>query len=168
MQTPGYEADMNRVVLYNLETKEKRILALDWDRSVASSLTWAVDSMSVYFSADDIGYVRIFKLDIHSGKVWVLFFKGKVEVIVQDGSNSGISAMKKQDGREMLLFRRGTPIMAPEIFQVDLCAGGEKDCVTEKLTSYNDEFLNSLALSKAESFVFQGTSYTFNLYRRTW
>lgn len=40
MQTPGYESDLNKIVLFDLGTKATRIVVSDWDRS-AESITWS-------------------------------------------------------------------------------------------------------------------------------
>ncbi|KAI9009563.1 S9C family peptidase [Gaertneriomyces semiglobifer] len=65
MTTPGYEADKNRVMLYERSTGSCEYLTKDWDRS-AESLAWTTDSSKLLLTAQDEGHVRIFSLDIQT------------------------------------------------------------------------------------------------------
>ncbi|MDH4386723.1 MAG: S9 family peptidase [Caulobacter sp.] len=77
MKRPGFEADRWQVVLKNLNTGVVRELAADWDRS-ADSLAWSADSRTVFVTAQDVGQVRIFSMDIGTGEVKARTTEGHV------------------------------------------------------------------------------------------
>jgi dipeptidyl aminopeptidase/acylaminoacyl peptidase len=67
-KTPGYEADLFRLAIYDRENKEKRILTDEFDNWV-TSFQWAPDSKSIYFRADVEGAQPIHKVDVKSSKI---------------------------------------------------------------------------------------------------
>ncbi|MBX7248800.1 MAG: S9 family peptidase [Caulobacteraceae bacterium] len=77
MKRPGFEADRWQVVLRNVVTGAERELAADWDRS-AETLVWSADGKTLYVSAEDVGQLKIFAIDVKSGKVKALTDAGHV------------------------------------------------------------------------------------------
>jgi len=75
MSRPGYEADRERIAIYDLASKKERILTEAWDRS-ASSITWARDGKTIYTSADNVGNHSLFAIDVATGKERLLVDKG--------------------------------------------------------------------------------------------
>ncbi len=77
MKRPGFEADRFHMVLQDVATGKKRVLAESWDRSIAD-YRWRPDGKALLANADDIGNHRLFSLDAASGKVSALTDKGYV------------------------------------------------------------------------------------------
>jgi dipeptidyl aminopeptidase/acylaminoacyl peptidase len=77
MKRPGFEADRFQIMLMDVKTGKKHALAEKWDRS-ATSLTWSEDGKTLYTSAFDLGQLRVFAIDVTSGKVSALSDKGSV------------------------------------------------------------------------------------------
>lgn len=77
MKRPGFESDRFAVRLMNLKTGASRELAADWDRS-AEKLAWSRDGKSLIVMAEDIGQVRLFRMDAARGSVSPLTGPGAV------------------------------------------------------------------------------------------
>jgi acylaminoacyl-peptidase len=77
MKRPGFEADRWQIVLRNVASGEERELAAGWDRS-ADGVQWSADGKTIYVSAEDVGQLKIFAIDVKSGKVSALTGAGHV------------------------------------------------------------------------------------------
>ncbi len=67
MATPGYEADRNRIFLYDFSKKTKEELSVGQDREFEQPV-WAKDGKTVYAVAGDRGTMQIFALDVATQK----------------------------------------------------------------------------------------------------
>jgi dipeptidyl aminopeptidase/acylaminoacyl peptidase len=102
MKRPGFEADRFHLVLMDVATGKKRVLAQEWDRSVAD-FKWRDDGKALLANADDIGNHRLFSIDVASGKVTALTGKGyagefdvrKDAVVVAQSSLAGGAQLVK-------------------------------------------------------------------------
>ncbi len=77
MKRPGFEADRFHLVLQDVASGRKRVLAEGWDRSIAD-YRWRADGRALLANADDVGQHRLFSLDAASGKVTALTGQGYV------------------------------------------------------------------------------------------
>ena len=68
MERAGFEADRFKIVLRSWPGDDERILAEDWDRS-AGDMVFSPDGKTLYVTAQDIGEVRLFAIDVASGSV---------------------------------------------------------------------------------------------------
>ena len=75
MVRPGYEADRERIAIYDVASKRERIVTEAWDRS-PSSIEWSADGKTIYTSADNVGNHSLFAVDVATGKARVLVDKG--------------------------------------------------------------------------------------------
>jgi len=75
MTKPGYEADRFRIVLRSWLDGAERVLAESWDRS-PSSLCWSPDGKTIYVTAENIGQISLFAVDVSSGTVKTLVREG--------------------------------------------------------------------------------------------
>ncbi|KAJ2955499.1 hypothetical protein NQZ79_g8514 [Umbelopsis isabellina] len=66
MFEPKYEADRNRIVLYN--GSERTYLVKDWDRS-PSAIVFSEDSKTVFVTAEEHGHTKIFAIDRDSESI---------------------------------------------------------------------------------------------------
>ncbi len=61
-QRPGYESDRFRLMLYDRKTGEKKSINDNFDRWV-ESFTWTPDSKQIYFTAENEGRGRLFRMN---------------------------------------------------------------------------------------------------------
>ncbi|MGO4381923.1 prolyl oligopeptidase family serine peptidase [Pseudoduganella sp. RAF19] len=138
MARPGFEADRFKMVLMDVATGKKRVLADNWDRSIAD-FEWRADGKALLANADDVGNHRLFSLDASSGKVTALTGKGyagefdtaKDTVIVSHASLSG--------GAQLIKLKAD---------------GGEQ--AGTQLTWANADRLKDIKMGEYEQFSFQG------------
>ena len=77
MARPGFEADRLRIKLMDLATGRQRTLAEEWDRS-PEGLQFSPDGRTLYATAEDVGQVPLFAIDVATGKVTKLVAGGHV------------------------------------------------------------------------------------------
>lgn len=77
MKRPGFEADRFQLVLMDVASGKKRLLAEKWDRS-AADVIWAADGNSLYVAAEELGQRKLFSIDAASGKITTLTGLGEV------------------------------------------------------------------------------------------
>ena len=68
MQTPGYESDKKRIMLLDMETREKRDLTADWDFG-AEGLAWSPNGQSIVFNTYYLGTEPIFRMNVIDCKI---------------------------------------------------------------------------------------------------
>ncbi|HEY5951439.1 MAG TPA: S9 family peptidase [Kofleriaceae bacterium] len=85
MKRPGFEGDRQRISVYDVATKKLRVVTESWDRS-AGEITWAADGKSIFTSADNIGNVALFAIDLATGNAKTLVEKGTNHEIRVAGS----------------------------------------------------------------------------------
>ena len=163
-QRPEDESDRFRLMLYDRKTGEKKGLTELFDRWIGT-YTWAPDSKSVYFTAEQLGQAQIHRVFVASPDVvWILLH----------GYNDDLNVTS--DGKTLLFTRMS--VMAPnEIYSVDLAHSklDEKvfnaqtrphepdyrvglDLRTEsQLTHANDSVLSGVLMQHLESFGFTGS-----------
>jgi dipeptidyl aminopeptidase/acylaminoacyl peptidase len=77
MSRPRYEADRFRIVLRSLKDGRERVLTEKWDRS-PRTIVWSADDRTIYTTADNLGQVPLFAIDVKTGKVKTLLSQGHV------------------------------------------------------------------------------------------
>jgi len=75
MARAGYEADRQRLAIYDVASKQIRTLTEAWDRS-PGSITWSADGKTLYTAADNLGNHSLFAVAVADGKVTNLVDKG--------------------------------------------------------------------------------------------
>jgi dipeptidyl aminopeptidase/acylaminoacyl peptidase len=103
MARPQYESDQKRIVLLDVATQKKRVLAAEWDRS-ADTLAWSKDGKTIYASADHLGNHALFAIDVASGSV---------KTLVEKGYNPSPAV-----AGDRILFLRDTLVSPAELFTV--------------------------------------------------
>ena len=100
---PGFEADRFAIMLRDLKTGATHELAPHWDRS-ADALAWSGDGRTLYVTAEDGGYQRLFALDAASGTVAPLTQSGHVSAFDVAGST--------------LVYARDSLMAPTELFEI--------------------------------------------------
>ena len=140
MKRPGYEADRYRIVLRNWPDGRDRILTEGWDRS-PSSLCWSPDSKTIFATADNLGQVSLFAIDILREESKIIVEKGHVRspsfagsriIFGKDTLQSPVELLSvKPDGKDLTVITR---INAEKV-----AAARMGDYEQFKLKGWNDE-----------------------------
>jgi len=136
MPRAGYESDRQQIMLLDLGSGSRRKLAADWDRS-AAELCWSRDARTIFTSADNLGSVSLFAIDVHGGTV---------RTLIEKGTNNA-----PQVAGEDVVFQRDTLRSPVELFAV-AADGGEP----RALTRLNAERVAAARMGAAEPFTFTG------------
>ncbi|KAI9322343.1 Alpha/Beta hydrolase protein [Dichotomocladium elegans] len=139
MYVPQYEADRNRIVLYDHQTGKRRVLASEWDRS-PSQIVFSADSEKIFAVANEYGRTKIFSVDIATEHI---------ETLTTEHSASGVSVLPSN----ALLFNVHS-MRSPNVAHT-------LDLTTRKLRSYKPspalaDALEGLELAVPEEFEFVG------------
>ncbi|UZH55063.1 S9 family peptidase [Salinimicrobium tongyeongense] len=134
MDEPGYEADKNDIIV--LRNGRKINLTQNWDGTVNSFL-WSNDGKKIYFLAPVKGNQQLFEIDPFSKKAFEVkqITKGQFD----------LTGMIGQWGNTLVVTRTDMN-HAAEIYTVNLKTGE-----LTQLTHVNDEFYDSIKLSKVEA-----------------
>lgn len=135
METPGYEADKNDIVV--LENEVRQNLTADWDGTVNSFL-WADNAREIYFTAPVDGTIQLFKVN-YPGKKRI---RPTVEQISE--GQFDVTGLFAQVGDQVLVTRTDMNT-STEIYSFDL-----KSKDFKKLTSINDELYAKFDLPEIE------------------
>jgi dipeptidyl aminopeptidase/acylaminoacyl peptidase len=136
MTRPGYESDRFHIVLRELATGNERVVASDWDRSVAS-LAFAPSGRALFATADSVGNHPLYRIDLPTGRV---------TEVVGAGYVSGFTFA----GDRIVLAR--DDLAAP----ADLYMVGDNGANLRKLTSVNAARLADVEMGTFEQFTFAG------------
>ena len=136
MARAGYEADRQRITIYDVAGGKARVVTESWDRS-PGSITWSPDGQTIYTSADDTGNHALFAVAVADGKVTPLVTKGT-------------NAEPRVAG-DRIVFLRDTLKHPVEIFTMPR-AGGE----ARQLTHFNDARVKKITWGDYEQFTFAG------------
>jgi dipeptidyl aminopeptidase/acylaminoacyl peptidase len=137
MDRPGYEADRQRVAVYDVASGKSRILTQGWDRS-ADSLAWSADGKRIFVTAGEEARSKIFSVDAASGRV---------APVIGEHYNAGVALA----GRDRLVFGQDSLTSPVEIFSSRLDGSDLK-----QLTRINADRLAAARMSRPEEFWFKG------------
>lgn len=142
MERAGFEADKQRIMLYDLTSKTTTNLTADYDFS-AGEMIWSNDSKAIYFTAANRVYNSIFKIDIETQLL---------SAIVENVTASSIKLSK--DG-STLFFKNQKSTMPNEIFSIKTTKTDFK-----KITDVNGKLLAQLEMNDVETFWATGAEET--------
>ena len=137
MTRPGYEADRQRVMLYDLAAGTSRALTEAWDRS-ADSVAWSPDGKTLFVAAEETARRKIFAVDSAGGRV---------SVVVGDHDNTDLTVTSR--GR--LVYGQDSLTSPTEIVTCRLDGADAR-----ALTRVNAARLETIAMSRPEEFWFKG------------
>ncbi|PYT16281.1 MAG: peptidase S9 [Acidobacteria bacterium] len=137
MSRPGYEADRQRVMLYDLASGKTRALTESWDRS-AGSVVWSPDGKRLFVTAEETARLKIFAVDPAGGRV---------SVVVGEHENTDVTVTSR--GR--LVYGQDSLVSPTEIVT---CLLDGTD--VRLLTRVNAARLETVKMSRPEEFWFKG------------
>ena len=136
MKRPGFEADRQRLTIYDVASKKLRTVTENWDRS-AGGLAWSKDGKTIYTSSENVGNEALFAIDVASGNV---------KTLVEKGTNNSIAV-----AGDRLVFAKDTLKMPVELFTMKPDGSDVR-----QLTHINDERLKKIQFGDYEQFSFKG------------
>lgn len=139
MSRPGFEADKQRLMLYDRGKKTFTDLTENFTLSVGS-IVWHPGSKEIYFTADERGTVSLYKAQLS---------KGQPEAVLKGHYISSVQFANANT----IIFRKQTAAMPYEIFKMNL-----KNGRIEQLSAINTSRLAALQLSALEPFQFSGAN----------
>jgi dipeptidyl aminopeptidase/acylaminoacyl peptidase len=139
MNTPGFEADRQHVMLYERANGRRAALTSDWDLSV-SAITWTPDSRALLAEVEERGELVLYRIEIGNGRR---------SRLVSGGVNRGVRAAARSD---VMVFLREQANRPAEIWVAGTASGGG----LRQVTGLNDEALAKLELTALEPFRFVG------------
>ena len=130
MERDGYEADLDRLFVYNIKEGTRTWISKGWDFDV-SNITWDGDT-TIFFVCSHLGTSQIFKTG----------FQGKGVLKVTEGvHNMGPFNLKSG----ILISELTSMSMAPELSSVDMKTGSIK-----QITSINKFIYNDIKMGRVE------------------
>ena len=130
MERDGYEADLNRLFIMNLETGEKRFVSKAFESNV-DAFVWGADAKMIYFTGVWHGESQIYALDLANDSVKAITSG------MYDYESVALFGDK-------LIAKRHSMSMGDEIYTVAL------DGSTTQLTQENKQIYDQLEMGKVE------------------
>ncbi len=131
MRRPGFEADKNRLMLFDRSTGTIRELSADLDQTLHQA-TWFPDSRSLVFMSEFRGTNRLFRIWVNDGKT-VPISRGPFDW----------SIVRPFPGGDRLLVSSQSMLRPLELSTLTLASGEE-----QRVTHINDKLLASLDTPK--------------------
>ncbi|MEO8146260.1 MAG: S9 family peptidase [Bacteroidia bacterium] len=138
MEEPGYEADRNRLMIYDIVTKTKKELLTNFDYSVSKADYNAKGNM-IYFIAGINATEQVLSYDLNPKAKTPM---RQITNVVADITDYSLSSTAKEPVMIIGLMRHDLPV---EIFNVDLKTGN-----TNQISQVNTQLLSTLSLGKTE------------------
>jgi dipeptidyl aminopeptidase/acylaminoacyl peptidase len=130
MERDGYEADLDRLFVYNIKDGSRIWISEGWDFDV-SNITWDGDT-TIYFACSHLGTSQIFKTGLQG--------KG-VSKVTEGVHNLGPFILKSG----VIVSELTSMSMAPELSTIDMKTGSIK-----QITSINKFIYNDLKMGRVE------------------
>lgn len=131
MERNGYEADKNRLFVYDFDTKEKKDYSEGFDQN-ASGLIWGSEGKNIYFTSDYHARFQIYRL---------LLENGEIKPITKGDHNYRSVAV----AGDKLIGSKQSMSMPTEIFSINKESGKETQISFE-----NKQILDQLTMGKVE------------------
>lgn len=131
MERDGYEADKNRLIIYDFNSRERVDVSAGFDRNV-SGLSWNSDGSRIYFTCDNFARFQIYFYDLAQ----------KSFTELTKGDHNYLSVAEAGD---RLIATRQSMSAPTEIFSVDPQSGEQT-----QITFVNKDILDQLTLAKSE------------------
>ncbi|MCD6598754.1 MAG: PD40 domain-containing protein, partial [Bacteroidales bacterium] len=131
METPGYEADKNRLFIYHIPTGEREYLTPDFDQDV-SSISWGENGNDLFFISGIKASFQLYKMDMKSHNI--------KQITAGDHNYTQFALEGKS-----LVGVKMTMSMASEVFRVNKETGDET-----QLSFINKSVYDNIEMGKVE------------------
>ena len=136
MARDGYEADLNRLCVYNLATGEKSYVSTAFDSNV-DAFCWNPDSKSISFIGVWHGCINLYQVNL----------KGELRQLTDDEADFG-SIQLANNGNHLLATRQS--ISTPTDIYIITPGKDVKKTKVEQISRENEHILSQLSLGKVE------------------
>ncbi len=144
-ETPGFESDRWRLLLYDRQTKQTSELLSKYDAYV-EGFAFTRDSKGIYFVSGERGRQPIFRVHLPDGKMEK----------IAEGFNDDVQV--SADGNT-LVFTRSTAALPTEIYSLNVGNGFRLEAAAAKqLTHENDKFIAGFDLAAATEETWTGAA----------
>jgi dipeptidyl aminopeptidase/acylaminoacyl peptidase len=130
MERDGYEADLDRLFIYNIKDGSKEWLSKDWNFDI-TNIVWENDK-TIYFACSHLGTSQIFKTDLDS----------KAVTKVTEGVHN-LGPFNLKSG--VLISELTSMSMAPELATIDM-----KSFAIRQISSINKNIYDNIRMGKVE------------------
>ena len=137
MKRPGFEADRERLAIFDVASRKLRVVTEGWDRSVGS-VAWSADGQTIFTDADNMGNHSVFAIDVASGNV---------KLLVDKGTNTSPHPIA---GDRLVYAHDGLKAPA-ELYTVKLDGSDGK-----QVTHFNDARVKAITFGDYQQFSFKG------------
>ena len=138
MERDGYEADLNRLFIMNLETGEKRFVSKAFESNVDAFL-WNKDSQSIYFIGVWHGETQIYNIDLAGNDKLT-----QLTDSMYDYASLALCGDK-------IIAKRHSMSMGDEIYAVNSARNGDAFAEAVQLTTENKQIYDQLEMGKVEA-----------------
>lgn len=145
MKTPGYEADRNRIMIYDLKTKSIKEATAGFDLSVESA-KWSADSKRIYFIS---GVDATEQLWVYDSRLRSYPPIMQLTHDVADYTDFSLAADKKVTYAVTSRMSISSPV---ELYKTDLKTG-----ISTPLTTTNEPILKNITMGKVEKRMVKAT-----------
>jgi dipeptidyl aminopeptidase/acylaminoacyl peptidase len=139
METPGYEADKNRIMLYEVNTEQIRELTAQNDVSV-EKMVWSKDGTSIYAQIPSMGTEQIAWISVKPAS------RQEEVKILSKGIHNLTAPQTVAFSPNILVCMRTTMSSPADLYLLDVNSGKETP-----LTNVNQELLSGIKTGKVES-----------------
>jgi dipeptidyl aminopeptidase/acylaminoacyl peptidase len=131
MERDGYEADLDRLFVYDIASKERQWLTKGWEFDV-ENINWA-DNKTLYFICSHLGTAQVFKTTTDGN--------GKVDKVTEGIHNLGPINLRSG----VLVAGLASMSMAPELAVVNMTSGE-----VSQITNINKSIYESIKMGRTE------------------
>jgi dipeptidyl aminopeptidase/acylaminoacyl peptidase len=136
MKRPGFEADRERIAIFDVASRKLRVVTEGWDRS-AGSIAWSADGKTIFTDTDNVGNHSVFAIDVASGAA---------KLVIDKGTNGA-----PRPAGDRIVFLHDTLKSPAELFSAKLDGSDVK-----QITHLNDARAKAIAWGDYEQFSFKG------------
>ena len=130
MERDGYEADLDRLFIYNIKDGSREWISKDWNFDI-TNITWE-NNKTIYFACSHLGTSQIFKTDLES----------KAVTKVTEGVHN-LGPFNLKSG--VLISELTSMSMAPELAAIDM-----KSFAIKQISSINKNIYDNIRMGKVE------------------
>jgi dipeptidyl aminopeptidase/acylaminoacyl peptidase len=149
MKHPGFESDRFGIFMRDLKTGTTHEIAATWDHS-ADAMRWAADGKTLYVTADDTGYKKLFAIDPATGDVKALTQTGHVSEFDVAGPTV-IYAHDSLTSPTQLFQLSGTPSQITHADADKLAGITFAEPTQFTFTGWNNETVHGFAMPPADA-----------------
>ncbi len=139
MQTPGFESDRSRVMIFNRRSQQTFEATQGIDQN-AHQTTWTANSKSFFFTSETNGTQQIFQLDLPQNET----DRPTLKSVSSGRYHWSIVCVDKDESK--IYAKRSDMLRPEEIFSIDLSDGN-----ASQITTINDALYQQLELPTIEA-----------------